>query len=50
MTSKEQLKETMEEHEANVHAIDHLTEVSIRDLYVSLVNEVSKILEDDEDE
>ncbi len=42
----EQLKESLEEHNSNVGAIDYLTEMSVRNLYINLVNEVNEVLEE----
>lgn len=47
--SKERLEESLEEHKANLEAIDYLTEASVRNLYISLVNEVSEALERESD-
>ena len=44
----EHLKESLEEHKANVEVIAHLTKESLENLYRDLVNEVDKALEGEE--
>lgn len=43
----EQLKESLEEHKANLEVLDHLTDESIKNLYIQLINEVDDVLNDD---
>ena len=42
----EQLRESLEEHKANVEALDYMTEESVKNLYKHLIKEVEKALEE----